>query len=202
MFAFVGASRTGKTTLAKAAAETLGWHYYDGSFGLAAKRLGFEAVRPQTVLERIEMQEAVLGDHVLQLESLPRPCITDRTPLDYIGYTLAEVGMHALEDTQLMHRIHRFVETCLHVTRQHYDTVIACRPLAHYAEEEGKPPVNPAYQWHVQWIIEGAMNQVNDVVQDAYLKTDDHELRLEAAVEVFAKQFEERLAGREFLTLH
>lgn len=157
MYGLAGAHRSGKTTTAKLVAERLGLPFFDGSFGKLAAELGYNSVDSMTVERRIEMQEKCLALHIAKIRALPRPCVTDRTPLDFIAYATADVAMHAGLPVDVSRRIWAYVENCLEVTREHYGAIALLTPLPSYEAAEGKPPECLAYQAHVQLLVEGAM---------------------------------------------
>lgn len=153
VFALAGAHRTGKSTTAAVASKRLNIPYVPFSTGPLLAQLGIDPVRPMTPHQRLEVQERaleLLGKH---LDQMPRPGITDRTPLDLAAYMLAEVGMHA-GDADFSHRVMDYVQRCVDLTIKMVDAIYLLRPLPVYEVAGGKPPPNIAYQNHVQLLIE------------------------------------------------
>lgn len=188
-FGIIGAHRSGKSTLAKRLCEDMGFQLFEASFGAIAKDLGWaSAVDKMTLAERMNMQEAVLNEYLDRLYHMERPFITDRTPLDMIGYTLGEVTMNGPMDEILALRINAYITRCIHVARSQFDAMIVLRPLPFYQVEPGKPQVNLAYQSAVQFIIEGAFERVNDQVEGLVLTATDFEERVEAATDFLSKR--------------
>jgi hypothetical protein len=194
MFGLAGAHRSGKTTLAKRVAEDLGIHYHDASISKFAKELNINAVGDLPVAERVKVQEHILKRYCEEIDKIGRdrmPAITDRTPLDMIGYMLGEVTMHSTtpEDGKL---IAHYVDRCLAATLRHFDTIIVLRPLPTYTADPKSPPESLAYQWQNQMIVEGALAQLNQMpLQQARLLTVDLEQRAECTQELIL----ERLAA-------
>ncbi len=186
IFGLCGASATGKTTLATKVAERMGIHFFDGSFGKFAKALGIDPVAPMSIGERIDMQTHVLDAYLDALNNAPRPLITDRTPIDMIGYMLAEVTMHQKPEPA----IDVYVGQCLMATETFFDTVMVCRPLPFYAVSANRPPPNLAYQACVQYIIEGAL-ETADIGNVKTLITADLEERIYGCVEEIGFRLEE-----------
>lgn len=187
-FALVGAHRTGKSTLARRLSEDMGLHYHDASFGRIAKELGFAAVAPQDVAQRVVMQEQVLKRYEEELGDVARPFITDRTPLDMIGYMLGEVSMHNGLAPELQDRIAVYAEHCIDATERHFDSLIVLRPLPVYTVEEGKPPPDRAYQQAVQMIIEGGAMQVMHKMPVFVIRSSVMERRVEQAAAFVANR--------------
>jgi len=203
MFGVVGTHRSGKTTLARELSERLGIHFQDSSFGRIAKDLGYDSVAPMSLSERIDMQEKVLDRHIEEIKAAPRPCLTDRTPMDMITYTLGEIGMHHDASPELQQRILAYVQRCIDLTKQNYDTLIVCKPLpGNYKVEEGKPPPNIAYQHHLQFILEGALKQVDRTVTVGILNVADLETRISASAGVICERLEQISAQKRTAIYH
>lgn len=156
--AVVGAHSTGKTTLAKALSAQLNLPYLDASVTKIMADAGFNGVGDLPLEQRIEAQEFLVEKHWEMTQAQKGMFITDRSPLDMIGYMLGEVTMHNC-DSQFAQRIQRYVDRCLEVTNDTYSGLIICRPLPVYTVDDKRPPENTAYQSLVQFIIEGAARQ-------------------------------------------
>lgn len=197
MFAFVGAHRSGKSTLARRISADLGYHFYEASFGRMAKELGFDAVADLTLEERMKMQEAVLARYQAEINDLPRPCITDRTPLDMMAYMMAEVGMHSQLDPEMAARIVRYKDACIDIVARFFGCLVVCRPLPAYVFEVGKPPENVAFQWHIQMLIEAGVDRAQfRGVCIGYLNSFDLEVRALCASQLFESQLKDMQARR------
>lgn len=155
MFGLSGSSRTGKTTLAKQIAEDLGIRYFDASVTKIMQGAGYNPVGALTIDERIDAQVKLLDTYTDAIHAVQEIFITDRTPLDFIGYMLGEVSMTNTTEDQ-GRRIDDYVRRCLDTTRKLFTCIAIVRPLPFYEAAEDKPKPNPAYQRHVQFIIEGA----------------------------------------------
>ncbi len=171
-FGFAGAHRTGKTTLAKLVAEDLKMTYHDASVSKIMKEAGINAVGDVPLQARIEAQEFLLKRYLKDLQWAPRPLVTDRTPLDMIGYALGELTMHNT-DAALGRRFDDFCDACIGATVQHFDTIVVVRPLTTYTADPSKPPHNLGYQTMVQLLIEGAATFAEGNVYVHRLYTSD-----------------------------
>lgn len=125
----------------------------DANVTAELKAAGFDQVAKLDGRARMECQMTRLDLHMRKMRAAPRPCITDRSPLDIGAYTLAEFAMHS--DPELATMAAGLVETCIELTGRHYDTVILVPPLPHYLVEDGKPPPNVGFQWHIHHLIAG-----------------------------------------------
>lgn len=202
MFGLAGTHRSGKTTTAKHVAQRLGLDFHDGSFGKLAARLGYNSVEAMTPEARIEMQEKCLALHLADLQALPRPCITDRTPLDFIAYAVAEIGMHSGVSENVSRRVDPYVENCLRVTKGHYGGVALLKPLPVYKNEEGKPSSCIGYQTHVQLLIEGALFRLRGEMSIGIVSGFDLESRVQQVSGLFGDTLVEYEGERAARLVH
>lgn len=175
---FAGASRTGKTTLARTIADERDIPFVDLSFTRIAKLLGVDPVAPMSTRERLAMQVAALAVYERLVRAEREWFITDRTPLDMLAYMLAEVGMHS--DPEIGEMTAVYVTQCLALTVERFNTIIVTRPLPFYEAAPGKPPLNLGYQVHIQYLIEGALEMVQrQGMATMQLRVDDlaHRIR-------------------------
>ena len=175
-----GTHRSGKSTLARDVATRTGVAYYDGSFGRLAKTLGFNSVAAMTPYERVVMQFAVLERYETEIRAVAGHVITDRTPLDMLAYMLAEIGMHAGLDEGSAHAIVRYRTRCIALTRDLFTDVFLMQPLPVYEVADGKPSGDPAYQMHIQTLIEGAAYAARGTIRILPIDTFDPEERIRA----------------------
>lgn len=202
-FGLAGAHGTGKTTLAHRIRDEFGLHYYDGSSGRIMKELGYNSIAAMTLSQRIEAQFAYFNRYLEEIGDMPRPFITDRTPLDMVGYMLAETTMHS--DASLAPRIVEYVGQCINATGNIFDTVVFVQPFGAVPERDGKPPLNEAYQLAVQLQIEGTISKIHRYLGAYYyLNSPDIECRMDAMGKIIEKRIdvmcEQRIKDK--LSLH
>lgn len=189
-FALAGSSGTGKTTLAKAIADVMGIPYHDASVTRIMNEIGVNPVATLDSIDtRIAAQEQLLVRYIEELRTLPRPFITDRTPLDMAAYVLGEVTM--LNTTREQgERIAKYVSVCQERTRELFDAVTVLRPLPFYESKSTRPPPNPAYQHQIQTLIEGILGQTaeKNPLAFAVVYATDFERRLEVTAEFLTER--------------
>lgn len=181
-----GSHRSGKTTLARAVAARGGIAFYDGSFGRLARTLGYESVARMSIVERLTMQSRVLDlyEREIQLDAADR--ITDRTPLDMLAYLMAEVGMHAGLEDAASRAVVAYRDRCIALTRDLFDDVFLLQALPVYVVADGKPSDDPAYQAHIQALIEGAIFASRGILPVTPIDTFSPEMRLAAVLNAMA----------------
>ncbi|WP_456868398.1 AAA family ATPase [Galbibacter sp. BG1] len=171
LFGLTGAHRSGKTTLARAVADDLGIEFYETSTSQVAKELGLDAVGDLSLEDRLYLQAKLLENHIDQISKLPRPLITDRTPLDFMGYLACEFTMSNGKnvDPEILQHASRFTDACLNATRHYYDTLYYLAPLPDYVVEDGKPADNPIYQKHHAFVVLGGIQQLRDSINSSLI---------------------------------
>lgn len=194
-FAFAGAHRTGKSTTAKIVAQRLGLPYLDSNVTKEMLAAGFDQVGNLDLERRMECQEKRLELHMEKYAAAPRPCITDRSPLDIAAYTLAEFSMHS--SVELGQRAAELANRCVNLTRIHYDTLIVPRPLPVYLIEDGKPPPNVGFQHHVQYLIEGMATSLSGEITTAILTVTSLEDRCDTVTDLIRDRLEDMAEWRK-----
>jgi len=179
LYGLTGSSGTGKTTLGKAVAESLGIEFRPTSITECARRHGFNAVGVLPLTDRLALQNHLLEDHIEMLAEAPRPLIVDRTPIDFIGYLMAEFDMHShmRASPEELVAADDYVQRCLTATLRYYDHVFILGQLDFYEEAATRPADNRAYQTHSQLIMEGALFKLSGRVSYSAIYKNDFEAR-------------------------
>lgn len=179
LYGITGAHRSGKTTLGQTVADDLGIEFMSNSTTEVAKSLGFDPVAPMTLTQRVDLQVGLLDAHIKMITDAPRPLIVDRTPLDMIGYCLAEFNMTSAREVskETLDRVEQFVRDCLKACETYYDHIIYLSPLTTYETADDKPDDNRPYQMHHALLVQGAMAQLEDKVSFTSIEETDFEWR-------------------------
>lgn len=160
IYGIAGSSGSGKTTLAKAVAEKLGYEYVSASVTELAKEIGENPVSDMPLGDRIRFQAKLLRAMTDRFHALDHKTvwITDRTPLDTVGYVMAEVGMHSGTGVEMkvLEDAEKLVRAAQISTASLFDWTFITSPLGSYEEASTRPAANPAYQRHVHLLITGA----------------------------------------------
>lgn len=193
LYGLTGSSGTGKTTLAKAVAESLSAEFVATSITASGKRHGYDPVAFMSLKDRIKLQHHLLDDLMELIRSAKRPAIMDRTPIDLIGYMYAEIDMHShirlsAEDIA---QIETYRERCLEETVKWFDHVFVTTPLPVYENAETRPVQNAAYQHHSQMIMEGAIYQLTGRVNFSVLRPSDLDTRIEHVHDTIVKRMDD-----------
>lgn len=156
MHGLCGAHRTGKTTLARAYAAKTGAIFVETSVSAIFKDLGHDPASTFDFKTRLDIQEEVLKriDAVYACVPVGVAAISDRTPLDMLGYTMAEAigGNVSSEDQE---RFAQYVRECFNVTNKRFATVTLLQPGIEVQPEAGKAVANLAYMEHLNSLMLG-----------------------------------------------
>lgn len=151
-----GAHRTGKSTLAKAFAERHEMSFLETSVSKVFKDMGLDPSKRYDFATRMNVQERVLDvmDELYASLKLTGEAITDRTPLDMIAYTMADIGPGDITEEEGA-RFEAYVRRCIEVINQRFSMIVVIQPGIPLVAAEGKGFMNQAYIEHLNTIIRG-----------------------------------------------
>ncbi len=150
-----GAHRTGKTTLAKRFAEETGVHFLKTSASATFERLGFSPKLDYPFETRMQIQSEILSDMMADYAKAPKMFITDRTPIDLMAYTLADVGRETIQSEDTGFILRNYLETCVEVTAKYFHGIVIIQPGIPIVEEKDKAPGNYGYLQHINNLVVG-----------------------------------------------
>lgn len=199
IYGISGASGVGKTTVGDLIADSLDITFLKTSVTEGAKRHGYNAVGDLSLNDRIDLQEKLLADHIKLIELTKRPAILDRTPIDFIGYMLAEIYMnsHNVLTPEQIHRVSAYVLRCIKVAKRLYDVIFHLAPLPFYEHSETRPAENSAYQKHCDLIMRGVLSENYDGITHVILNTTDLDERHNAIHEIIVDRLNNLEAFRK-----
>jgi len=187
MISLTGAHRTGKTSLAKAYAEKHGITFVATTASAVFKRLGLDPAKTYDFGTRLMVQSEILkefdviwGQHSLE------QAITDRCPIDLLGYTMAEAVGTAVKKKEI-DRFERYVQECFDVLNKRFSVIVLVQPGIPIVKEKGKAALNKAYIEHLNSTMFGLMMDERTRVAHYYIRRnmtdmDDRLSALENAV--------------------
>jgi len=147
-----GAHRTGKTTLAIALAARLNIPFVRTTTSQVFAKLGLNPAEPMDFPTRLFVQNHVLGAAEQIWHDSSTPFISDRTPIDMIAYTLADIqGKTEVDFDQL----NTYCDRCFASTNQFFQNLAIIQPGIPLVYEEGKAALNKAYIEHINVLIIG-----------------------------------------------
>jgi hypothetical protein len=160
-----GPHRTGKSTLAKVYAEKQGVDFLATRSSAVFERLGLSPKEDYSFRTRLKIQEEILADAIALYSVTGNDWITDRTPIDMLAYTLADVQRANIDDEDA-ERVKKYMEACIRATNMYFSTLILVQPGIEIVEDPTKAPGNMAYIEHLNALIMGLM--VDERVRPAH----------------------------------
>lgn len=161
----VGAHRTGKTTTCLRLVETRqSFKFFRSSAAGTYTRRGWDPQLVKTMKDRLDIQADILSDYrkqYLEAESSLSEgeiLVTDRTPLDFAMYTIADASQHC--DDSHFESFRTYISDCIEATNQLFSTVCLIQPGIPIVHEEGKAAPNSLYIEHLNWIALALQEEV------------------------------------------
>ena len=147
-----GSHRTGKTTLAELIAKETGINFVKTSTSAVFKQNGLNPLVPLDFNTRLWIQHRIIEAIVPVWQAETDAFITDRTPIDFMAYTLADIqGTTVVDFTEL----EAYVSKCFDITNQFFSKIAILQPAIPLVYEEGKAALNKAYIEHLNTLIAG-----------------------------------------------
>lgn len=152
-----GVHRTGKTTLMQALAELLGLHTVQTNVSGVFASMGLRADKQYSLEERMNVQDKVL-EHLAECYAAmdSAPFVTDRTPIDLIGYVMADIGPETAANPELSARVLAYVNDCYKLFTRHFSALVVVQPGIKVQAAELKGSLSPAYVEHLNFVMRAA----------------------------------------------
>lgn len=147
-----GGHRVGKTTLAEAFAAASGLPCVRTTTSAVFARHGLDPAEPMPFATRLVIQHEILAAAEKAWREAKGRFITDRTPVDMMAYTLADIR----GDTEVRFRdLEAYLDRCFLVTNEVFSTLVVVQPGIPLVHEGGKAALNEAYIEHVNALVLG-----------------------------------------------
>lgn len=151
-----GAHRTGKTTLARAYAEKHKVPFVQTSASGTFARLGMDPRKDYPFGVRLMIQAEILADCEQVWRKNGDSYITDRTPLDLMAYTVADVTRENVGEAESKVLVD-YLGTCFKVLNRCFPCVVIVQPGISLVERRDAAPCNVAYIEHINSLVLGFM---------------------------------------------
>jgi hypothetical protein len=166
MIGLCGAHRTGKSTLAGAFSEEAGVPVLYTKLSGVFANAGLDPKADYKLSLRLDLQRRMLECLERQYRSVDGGIfVTDRTPLDLMAYTLADV-QRANVPSELEGVIERYLDDCIDVSNAVFSILVVVQPGIKPVEASGKAPATYAYTEHINSLMMGLA--VSEAVQSAH----------------------------------
>lgn len=198
MIGLVGSHRTGKTTLAKAYGERYDMSVCLTSASTVFKELGYDVQADYDFDTRMTIQEAILKSFDKQYTDMGyKPFIADRTPIDMLAYTLADIKREKLSEEQEM-RLERYVKDCYSLCNKHFNILILIQPGIPLVEDPTKAPIGYGYVEHISQLAKGVLaddrvSAMHSYIHKGIIDLEERILCVKMATEAFLGRMQENV---------
>ena len=156
---FCGAHRTGKTTLAIQVAEKLNVPFVQTSVSSVFARLGLSPSETLDPTSRLMVQEATLLDAISKWDCQVGLFCTDRTPVDFIAYTLSNIKQEDYT-ADLNRQVESYILRCKAAIRDHFSYLVEVKPGIPIVNAEGKACMMPSYCNTISYMVSGCLSDI------------------------------------------
>lgn len=165
-FGLIGPHRSGKTTLAEAVSNETDLPLVLTSVASVFKRLGVDPAKQMPLDVRIDVQKAVL-DEQCEAWSKERAFITDRTPIDMIGYTMADIGIGNAPPAKYEKMLLDYIDRCYEAHNAHFHGALFVPSALPVVEDASKSTglISRAYIDHLSMVMMGAAQDPRSLVR-------------------------------------
>ena len=170
MIGFAGAHRTGKTTLAKEFADRYDCEYLQTDVSGVFEEMSLDPAVTYDFATRLNVQRAILKhlDRVYGQAEDDVNTVTDRTPLDLLLYTYADVQNDNLTDEDAA-ALAQYAEDCIECLNRRFTMVMIVQPGIPVVPAPGKASLNTAYIEHLNLLALGLMSDERIETKVAYI---------------------------------
>jgi len=147
-----GSHRTGKTTLAREIAGRSGLEFLQTTTSEVFSRHGLDPSAAMDFHTRLWIQHKVVEAAEKVWQGAAGPFVSDRTPLDMMAYTLADIqGGTAVDYAEL----ESYLDHCFAVTNSFFSDLVVIQPAIPLVHEQGKAALNLSYMEHLNVLVKG-----------------------------------------------
>jgi hypothetical protein len=161
-----GAQRTGKTTLAIALSKALNMPFVEIGTSKIFADNHLDPAKPMDIRTRLGIQRKIL-DHAIDIWfEMDQPFICDRTPIDMMAYTLAEIQGHTLTP-DLERELADYLSDCKSATEKYFDNLILVPPAIPIVDAIGKASLSRGYIEHIHTLCAGFWCDRHELISGA-----------------------------------
>lgn len=155
MIGLTGSHRTGKTELARKFSEETGVPFVQTTVSAVFQDMGLSPQIVYPVDVRMSVQEAILQSLCRQYADVGSGLfIADRTPIDMIAYTIADIPRGDL-GKEMEDRVAGYVDKCFDAMNRFFAMVIVVQPGIPLVADKTKAPIGNSYIEHLSHLIFG-----------------------------------------------
>lgn len=161
MIGILGVHRSGKTTLANELAKRYGFKFVKTSVAGVFEELGLDPAKTYDFSTRLRVQRKILEHIIATIAPYQHATdvITDRTPIDLLLYTLAEVNGNNLTDEE-NEELLQYMDECYEAFERYFHAGVLLQPGIPIVSDENKKAgsISRGYIEHLNIIALGLVH--------------------------------------------
>lgn len=197
MIGLAGAHRTGKTTMARETARVTGLPFVETELSLMFQQLGIDPGKPMDFQTRLMVQNVALKVCIEKWSGYTAGFLSDRTPIDLLAYTMAEVQGHTLDNaTEAM--MANYARQCIKAANDHFGMIMLVQPGIPIVPAPGKAALSMGYMEHLNALMAGLLVRRDVRVPVTFLSRDTLDLneRVNCLVTQYKRMIKEEFQQR------
>lgn len=204
MIGLVGAHRVGKTTMAREASRVIGLPFLETSVSSVFESLGLDPAAPMDFRTRLMVQHAVLKFCIEKWQGHKDGFLSDRTPIDMMAYTLADVQGNTLGPTEEA-LLANYMRLCAEACNNHFGMLMLIQPGIKIVPAPGKAALSKGYMEHLNAVMMGLLSRKDIKPDVTFLRRDTLDLneRVNCLVHIYKRMIKQEFQHRiTAATLH
>lgn len=171
MIGLAGAHRTGKTSLARESARALGLPFVETSVSEIFRNMGLDPAEPMDFQTRLIVQSVVLKVCQENWARETAGFLSDRTPIDMLAYTMAEVKGETLDYTTEA-LLAKYLRDCINAANRHFSLIMLVQPGIPIVAAPGKAALSIGYMEHLNALMAGFLVRKDLSASTVFLRRD------------------------------
>lgn len=184
-FGLVGSHRVGKTTLATRLSQDTDLPLVLTSTSAVFKAHGITLRESISTDDRLRVQDEILDAAIEAWSKEEGAFITDRTPIDMMAYTLADVSATTNHTPEQIAAMRTYMKRCFDAGNRFFRLYVLIQPgipIIEDATNKVTGALNPIYMEHLNAVMQGLMMNPANEVNSLSLCRDVLDLDRRAAV--------------------
>jgi hypothetical protein len=171
MIGLAGAHRTGKTSLARESTRALGLPFAETSISDVFFALGMDPAEPMDFKTRFMVQSVILKTCIEKWSGYKGAFLSDRTPIDMLAYTMADIQGKTLDKTG-EHLMAKYFADCINATNRHFGSILLVQPGIPIVPAPGKAALSRGYIEHLNTVIAGLLVRKDINTQVSFIRRE------------------------------
>ncbi len=201
MIGFAGAHRTGKSSLARESARVLELPFVETSISEIFSKMGLDPATPMDFKTRLMVQSVILKVLCENWSRETAGFLSDRTPIDLLAYTMAEVRGDTLDYAAEV-LLAQYARDCIAATNRYFSLIMLIQPGIPIVAAPGKATLSLGYMEHLNTLMSGLLTRKDLTATAVFLRRDilDMQDRINCVIHSYKRIIKSNLQQRSEAT--